>query len=167
MSGSLRAECASAGAQAARSMRRAVDRRLQPYGLTEATWLPLLRLSRSPVPMRQKDLAASLGLDSSSVVRLIDALQAAGLVQRKEEDQDRRAKAIVLTARGQATVAQVERVAKEVRDGAMSDIPDAELRRALRLVTQLCAALERANPGSPLRRPGHHTSSPKTTRTHA
>src|SRR5690606_3856805 len=148
MTDSLRAEFASSLAQAARSMRRAVDRRLQPYGLTEATWLPLLRLSRSAVPMRQKDLAVSLGLDSSSVVRLIDALQASGLVQRKEEDQDRRAKAIVLTARGQSTVAQVERVAKEVRDSAMSDIPDAELQRALRLVTQLCAALESDGAGA-------------------
>ena len=148
MTDALRAQFASSVAQAARSMRRAVDRRLQPYGLTEATWLPLLRLSRSPTPMRQKDLAASLGLDSSSVVRLIDALQAAGLVQRKEEDQDRRAKTIVLTERGQATVAQVERIAKEVRDGAMSGIPDAELRRALRLVTQLSAALEADSAGA-------------------
>src|SRR3546814_12336259 len=117
MTDSLRAEFASSVAQAARSMRRAVDRRLQPYGLTEATWLPLLRLSRSPVPMRQKDLAASLGLDSSSVVRLIDALQAAGLVQRQAEDQDRRAKAIVLTARGQSTAAQGDTVATEGRGG--------------------------------------------------
>jgi hypothetical protein len=30
-------------------------------------------------PMRQKDLAASLSLDGSSVVRLLDALQIAGL----------------------------------------------------------------------------------------
>ena len=142
MTDSLRAQFTSSVAQAARSMRRAVDRRLQPYGLTEATWLPLVRLSRAAVPMRQKDLAASLALDSSSVVRLIDALQAAGLVERKEEDQDRRAKVIVLTARGQATVEQVERVAKEVRDNVMRDIPDEELQRAARLLTQLCAALE-------------------------
>ncbi|HYG42432.1 MAG TPA: MarR family transcriptional regulator [Bordetella sp.] len=148
MTDSLRAQFASSVAQAARSMRRAVDRRLQPYGLTEATWLPLLRLSRADAPMRQKDLAASLGLDSSSVVRLIDALQAAGLVQRKEEDQDRRAKSIVLTARGLATVAQVERVAKDVRDDVMSDIPDAELQRAGRLLARLCAALDADSAGS-------------------
>ncbi|MBO9357599.1 MarR family transcriptional regulator [Bordetella petrii] len=145
MTDSLRAQLVSSVAQAARSMRRAVNRRLQPYGLTEATWLPLLHLSRAAVPMRQKDLAASLGLESSSVVRLIDALQTAGLVQRKEEDQDRRAKAIVLTERGQATVAQVERVAKEVRDSALGDIPESELRSAMRLMSRLCAALEADN----------------------
>lgn len=42
--------------------RRAVDRRPQPFGLTEALWLPLIHLGRALVPMRQKDLAASLVL---------------------------------------------------------------------------------------------------------
>src|ERR1700761_9796202 len=87
-------------ARAARQWRRAVDRRLEPFGLTEATWLPLIYLARSPVPMRQKDLAAALTLDGSSVVRLLDALEAAQLVERREEDGDRRARIIVPTRRG-------------------------------------------------------------------
>src|SRR6201988_5352757 len=85
-------------ARAARQWRRAVDRRLQPFGLTEATWLPLIYLARAPVPMRQKDLAASLVLDGSSIVRLLDALEAAGLIERREESADRRAKIITVTS---------------------------------------------------------------------
>ena len=73
-----------------RQWRRAVDRRLQPFGLTEATWLPLIHLARAPAPVRQKDLAASLLLDGSSVVRLIDTLQESGFVERSEgEDRAR------------------------------------------------------------------------------
>src|SRR5580698_5738404 len=86
-------------ARAARQWRRAVDRHLQPFGLTEATWLPLIYIARAPVPMRQKDLAAALTLDGSSVVRLLDALVAAELVERREEDGDRRARIIVPTKR--------------------------------------------------------------------
>src|SRR5215469_9761990 len=81
-------------ARAARQWRRAVDRRLQPFGLTEATWLPLIYLARAQAPMRQKDLAAALGLDGSSVVRLLDALEASGLIERHEVGADRRAKII-------------------------------------------------------------------------
>ena len=33
-------------AQAARLWRRVVDHRMRPFGLTEATWLPLLHLAR-------------------------------------------------------------------------------------------------------------------------
>ena len=86
---------ASLMARAGRQWRRAVDRRLQPFGLTEATWLPLIHLARAPVPMRQKDLAASLVLDGSSVVRLLDALETSELIERREEDGDRRARIIV------------------------------------------------------------------------
>lgn len=128
--------------QTTRSWRRAVNRRLQPYGLTEATWLPLLHVSRASAPMRQKDLAASLGLDGSSVVRVLDALQAAGLVTRREEDADRRAKAIVLTPLGQSTVQQVEQVAAQVREAALADIPDRELQRAFRLLQDIGLRLD-------------------------
>src|SRR5579871_1146066 len=79
-------------ARAARQWRREVDRRLQPFGLTEATWLPLIYLARAKAPMRQKDLAAALTLDGSSVVRLLDALEASRLIERREEGADRRAK---------------------------------------------------------------------------
>ena len=58
--------------RAYRTWRRAADLRLQPYDLTEATWLPLVHIARAPAPPRQKDLAASMSLDGSSVVRLLD-----------------------------------------------------------------------------------------------
>ena len=77
-----------------------MDRQLQPFGLTEATWLPLIYLARASAPMRQKDLAAALTLDGSSVVRLLDALAASRLIERSEENGDRRAKIITITTRG-------------------------------------------------------------------
>ena len=89
-----RARFAPLVAHVAREWRRAVDGRLQIYGLTEATWLPLLRIARSETPMRQNELAASLSLDGSSVVRLIDTLENSGLVERCEDRADRRAKSL-------------------------------------------------------------------------
>src|ERR1700677_4830144 len=113
---SIRDGFASLIAQVGRQWRRAVDRRLQPFGLTEATWLPLIHLARAPVPMRQKDLAASLVLDGSSVVRLLDALETSGLIERRGESADRRAKIISLTSHGLSIIDQVEAVSTEVRN---------------------------------------------------
>jgi MarR family transcriptional regulator for hemolysin len=127
--------------QAARQWRRAVDARLQPFGLTEASWLPLLHLSRAGVPMRQKDLAASLVLDSSSVVRLLDGLQVAGFIERREEPSDRRVRSIHLTALGRATVEQVEDVARQVRAGTLAGLTDAEIEAASRVLRHVCEAL--------------------------
>ena len=124
-----------------RQWRRAVDVRLQPYGLTEATWLPLLHIARAAEPMRQKDIAASMSLDSSSVVRLLDALQSSGLIERREEASDRRAKTIALTRRGQSTVAQVEAVSSEVRSHVLAGISDKDLAIVTRVLQQMCRSL--------------------------
>ena len=78
-------------AYTARQWRLAVNERLLPFGLTEATWLPLVHLARGRMPMRQKDLAESVGIENSTLVRLIDALDDAGLIERRT-DCDRRAR---------------------------------------------------------------------------
>lgn len=128
-------------AQTARIWRRAVNRKLEPYGLTEATWLPLLRLARAPQPMHQKALAASLSLDGSSVVRLLDELQAAGLIERREDGADRRAKAILLTASGRQTVARVEGVARQVRDDAVAGLSAGDVETTCRVLDHICGVL--------------------------
>jgi len=137
-------------AQTARHWRRAVDRELQPFGLTEATWLPLLRLARAPESMRQKALAASLSLEGSSVVRLLDSLQAAGLIERREDEADRRAKAIVLTVLGRAIVEQVEAVARDVRERALAGVSEPDIQTTIRVLDhidrRLSAAAEERTP---------------------
>jgi len=131
----------------ARVWRRALDTRLQAFGLTEATWLPLLHLSRAEAPMRQKELAASLGLDGSTVARLLDGLQAAALIERREDEGDRRAKTIHLTPEAQGLIARVECVSRDVRLDAIRDIPDAEIAIAAAVLERICAAL--AMPAEP------------------
>jgi len=128
--------------QAGRQWRRSVNRRLDPFDLTEATWLPLLHLARARSPMRQKDLARSLSVDSSSVVRILDSLEEAGLVERKEEETDRRAKILHLTRRGKETVQKVEAVARDVRNEALAGISEEDLATAFRVLRQISAKLD-------------------------
>lgn len=126
---------------AGRHWRRAVDRRLRQFGLTEATWLPLIHLARAAAPMRQKDLATSLALDGSSVVRLLDALEASRLIERREEHVDRRAKTITLTTRGLSIIDQVEFASREVRNGALIGLSDNEIEIANRVLELVCRNL--------------------------
>ncbi len=133
---------ASLVALVGRQWRRAVDRRLQPLGLTEATWLPLIHLARVPTPPRQKDLAASLVLDGSSVVRLLDALAAADLIERREESGDRRAKVIALTARGLAIVDQAEAAARDIRDAALIGVSEKDIATAAQVLERIRRNLE-------------------------
>ena len=127
--------------RAARQWRRAADLRLQPFDLTEATWLPLVHIARAPEAPRQKDLAASMSLDGSSVVRLLDNLEAAGLIKRKE-GQDRRAKIILLTPRGRAIADKVETVARRIRGDALAGLSDRDIETTVRVLQHVCRALD-------------------------
>ncbi len=127
--------------QTARQWRRAVDQRLQPFGLTEATWLPLIRVARAKATMRQKDLAASLSLDGSSVVRLLDNLEKANLIERREDDSDRRAKGIFLTKQGKTVVDRVEKVARQVRGEALGAITERDVETTMRVLDHICSVL--------------------------
>ena len=139
----LRDGFASLISRTTRQWRREVDRRLQPFGLTEATWLPLIYLARSAQPMRQKDLATVLALDGSSVVRLLDALETSGYIERRGEGADRRAKIIVLTTRGWSIIEQVETVSREVRNATLLGLSDDELALATHVLERICQNLAR------------------------
>ena len=121
-----------------RQWRRAVDLRLQKYGLTEATWMPLLRLAQASAPMRQKDLAAALLLDSSSIVRILNGLEEAGLIERTEDKEDRRAKAIVITSQGRSLVRKVEATSEDVQREVLAGLSSDDIATAKRVLDDIC-----------------------------
>jgi MarR family transcriptional regulator for hemolysin len=126
----------------ARQWRRSVDEQLQPFGLSDATWLPLVQIARGTEPMRQKDLARTVGIESSTLVRLLDALDEAGLIARKTCG-DRRVKMLHLTPRGRQLVDQVQATTDAIRQRVLADITEAELATALSVFERVCAALAR------------------------
>ncbi len=129
----------------ARLWRRVVDTRLQEYDLTEAMWLPLLHLARAKEPMRQKDIAAALSLDSSSVVRVLGNLEAAGLIEREEDEGDRRAKAIVITDAGRALGNRVEALSRDLEREILEGLTKPDVEAARRVLEQVCTMLTQLN----------------------
>ena len=114
-------------ARLGRLMRRELDQALSDHGLSDATAVPLLVLSRQETPVRQGVLADELGIEGPSLVRLIDLLQAEGLVVRREDPTDRRAKTLHLTPTGEAKVEELNRVLRRVRASLLKDIGSDEL----------------------------------------
>lgn len=94
----------------ARQWRRGLETDLAQAGLTDATWAPLLHLQESGDGITQKELAVRVGIDGSSLVRLIDILVNKGFVERQVDEQDRRARLIYLTAEGREAVEEIRRI---------------------------------------------------------
>lgn len=129
----------------ARQWRRAMDLRLADLKLTQATWVPLLQLARSSKPMRQKDLAAALAVDSSSVVRILKSLAADGLVERAQDKTDGRAKAIRITEAGRVLADRAERVSEELDRELLAAIPADQIAAARALMVSINTYMMAAN----------------------
>ncbi len=78
----------------ARRWRRALDAHLVASGLSDATWVPLVHLHELGDGVTQKQLAARVGLDGSSLVRLLDILSRQGLLERRTDTADARARLV-------------------------------------------------------------------------
>ena len=124
-----------------RLWRREIDEKLAHYGLSSATWQPLLHLFRMGEGLRQRDLAESLGIEGPSLVRLLDALEAQGLIERREDGSDRRAKAIHLTADGRTLVEGIHGVGVDVRERLLADVTDRDMMTCLDVLGRIERAI--------------------------
>jgi len=127
-----------------RQWRRQVDLGFKDLGLSDATRTPLLVLHDQGGPLRQKDLADALYLDSSSLVRVLEQLRRLELVDWACDPADRRTKCIVLTDKGQATAALILAKSLEIERQLLADLAPEELqvtRAVLEKISQRFAAL--------------------------
>jgi len=124
---------------APRAWRRALDERLQPLGLSQAKWLALLHLARAGGRLPHGELAARIGIESATLVRLIDRLERDGWVTRTPDPADGRGKRVALTRRAQALSARLERTAGALRTELLADIPVEDLAAAIRVLEHVLA----------------------------
>ena len=137
-------------ARIARRLRQAIDGELRLLGLTEATWRPLVYVARLGAGVRQKELAVALGIEGPSLVRLLDGLERRGLIERREDGSDRRARGIHLTADGRALQRRVAKVSEAVQRRVLADVAPADLAAVDRAFTVIESALGEAAPaGAP------------------
>jgi MarR family transcriptional regulator for hemolysin len=124
----------------ARAWRRVVDDVLAADGLSEATALPLTVLLRLGDGVRQGVLADQIGIEGPSLVRLLDQLQVAGLIERHDDPNDRRAKTIHLTAAGGERAERVETALQKARQVLLAEVSDGDLETTMHVL----ACIERA-----------------------
>jgi len=131
-------------ANVSRLIRRDFERRLQGTALTLAQARALVYVSRHE-GIRQVDLADLLEIQPITLVRLIDQLADAGLIERRADPDDRRAYQLYLTAHAGPQLAMVRRVAAAARARALRGFDSEEaaaVMAALRRMRENLAAPE-------------------------
>ena len=92
--------------------------------------------------VRMRELAGRLGLAASTVTRLVDRLEAAGLAERRSERPDRRSVLVGLTAPGREALRAVRRRLQVILRELLEGLAPHEQREFLRLLSKLGEGLE-------------------------
>lgn len=128
-----------------RQWRRQIDLHFKALGLSDATRMPLLELYAHEQPLRQKDLADALYLDTSSLVRVLDQLRLANLVDWSTDPADRRIKRIALTDQGRHTASILLARSLDIERAILADITPADLDTTRSSLQKISARFETLN----------------------
>jgi MarR family transcriptional regulator for hemolysin len=139
----------------ARMLRTEADRRARAHGATRAQWASLFWLQRQP-GLSQKELAALLEVEPITVARMIDRLQARGLVERRADPHDRRVWRLYLTDAALPTLAELDTERRAILAEATVGIAPGDLAIATDVLQRMRAAFGGGCPpqASPVPAPG-------------
>lgn len=127
---------------AARLMKRNFDRRAKSHGLTSSRWQVLWILNKDQ-GMKQAELAERMDVAPISLTRQIDLLEAEGLVERRQDPQDRRCFRVFLTKAAEPVLKTLRSLAHDTRGQALAGISADEQRLLLNLLSRVRENLSR------------------------
>ena len=112
---------------------------LEPHGIHPRDFGVMVVLARRP-GLTQQELADGANVDRSSLVAVLDGLEARGLAERRAHPEDRRKRAVHLTEDGKRTLAELQAEAREVGIELLEPLDReerAELQRLLRKLARM------------------------------
>jgi MarR family transcriptional regulator, organic hydroperoxide resistance regulator len=113
-----------------------VARALEPYGITAAQFELLQLISRND-GSGCSELGRQMAAPGPDITRMVDRLDAAGLVARSRDEKDRRVVHVVMTEKGIELLEQVRPVVCGAERQVFADIPSADQETLVRVLQQL------------------------------
>jgi MarR family transcriptional regulator, transcriptional regulator for hemolysin len=110
----------------ARLLKTHVDQQARRYGMTRAQWQVLVRLERCE-GLKQAELAEQLDLQPITLTRLVDRLCDNGLIERRADPDDRRAKRLFLTPAAHPLMDRLAVLGEEIMGDVLAGIGDADV----------------------------------------
>jgi MarR family transcriptional regulator, transcriptional regulator for hemolysin len=122
----------------ARLLRTYADYKAAQFGITRAQWAVLVRLERSE-GLNQTELADMLDLQPITLTRLLDKLSDSGLIERRPDPGDRRAKRLFLTPAARPLLKRLAELGEETMTSTLAGIERAGIEK---MVSQLALVKE-------------------------
>ncbi|WP_165843975.1 MarR family winged helix-turn-helix transcriptional regulator [Phenylobacterium kunshanense] len=128
----------------ARRWRTRLDERLRSLEMSQARWAVLNAIRHASQGLSQKALAEQAGIEPATLVRMIDALEAQGLVERCASQDDRRINLISLRPAALPLIEQMDEIDAALSRELLQDYEGEDLRALVELLRSLRSKLEQA-----------------------
>ena len=128
-----------------RAFRTSADRAVAHLGISQASAWALVMIGRQGEGARQGVVADLLGVEGPSLIRTLDQLASAGLVERRDDPNDRRAKTLHLTPAGVRLQEQVEAALHALRAELFKGVAPMDVDACLRVFSALAQHLGKAD----------------------
>ena len=120
----------------ARLMRKRFEQNARGLGLTRSQCQVLAHLARQEgIP--QSGLADILEVEPITLTRILDRLEAAGLVERRPHPTDRRIRRLYLTAAARPLLGDIFAIGAATRGEALDGVPEAERERLFEILATM------------------------------
>jgi len=126
----------------ARLMRSKFDRIVSDLNVTRSQWAMIAVVSRRP-GATQRTIAEALEMSEASAGRLIDRLCADGLLERRDRDDDRRARAVYLTKAAEPLLAKLAEIARQGEEEMFKGFSPEEIDRLEDFLDRLYANISK------------------------
>lgn len=127
----------------ARLFARGLSEAVRPLGLAPAQFMVLLELWREE-GLTQKDLVGRLDVEQATMAATLARMERDGLIERRPDQADARARRIQLTARARALQEPALAAAKSVNARALAGFSDDEREVLLSGLRRIVGALSRS-----------------------
>jgi DNA-binding MarR family transcriptional regulator len=127
--------------EVSRTLRRLFDARARALGFTQGQWRVLAQLARNE-GSSQAALADSLEMKPISLARVLDRMEANGLIERRPHPEDRRAVQLFLLPAARPMLEVLRSVSDELRSAATAHVSAAEQETLRTILGRMRASLE-------------------------
>lgn len=110
--------------------------RLRNYDITPEQWSVLYRIFEQEGSI-QKDLAVRSGKDKPTTTRILDTLEAKGLIEKRADSQDRRSTLIFMSDKGTRLIKETVSIEQQVIQDATAAISAAEHELLIELLLRI------------------------------
>ncbi|MFZ3182445.1 MAG: MarR family transcriptional regulator [Methylocystis silviterrae] len=128
----------------ARLLRTCADQKAAQFGMSRAKWAVLARLDHFE-GLKQTELADALDLQPITLTRLLDGLCENGLIERRNDPDDRRAKRLFLTPAARPLLERLSVLGADLMASALEGLDE---RRIASLLTDLSIIKENLRRGA-------------------